>query len=254
MNQFTHAIVRKPGDNFAQGLTTSCLGPPDYETIVQQHRAYVRTLEALGLKIIYLPAEPGFPDAYFVEDTAVVTPHVAIIARPGAVSRQGEEKTIEAALAPYRSIERIESPGTLDGGDVLMMGNCFYIGVSARTNQAGADQLSGILRRYGHEPHLIQVADGLHLKSSLNSAGRETLILTESFSSLKLLDGYDKIIPAENEAYAANTLFLNHHLIMPAGFPKLKQRLESLPYPVIELDVSEVRKMDGGLTCLSIRF
>ena len=254
MNQFTHAIVRKPGKNFAQGLTTACLGPPDYETLVQQHRAYVQTLESLGLKIIHLDAEPDFPDAYFVEDTAVVTPRVAVIARPGAAARQGEEKTIETVLAGHRTIERIAPPGTLDGGDVLMLGNRFYIGVSARTNSAGAEQLSELLRRYGHEPHSIQVADGLHLKSGLNSAGPNTLILTQSFYDLKVLASYEKILLSEDEAYAANSLFLNHHLLMPSGFPKLKRRLESIQCPIIELNVSEVRKMDGGLTCLSIRF
>lgn len=251
---FSHAIVRKPAANFDRGLTTSLLGAPDYTLMCAQHEAYVKTLKSLGLKIILLQPQPDFPDAYFVEDAAVVTPRVAVITRPGALSRQGEEITIEPVLASYRKIERITPPGTLDGGDVLMVGNRFYIGVSERTNRAGAVQLSDIFKKYGHETHMIQVAAGLHLKSSLNWVGEQTLLLTASFSRLDGLKAYDKIVLSETEQYAANTLFVNDHLILPKGFPATRRKLEKLSYPIVELDVSEVRKMDGGLTCLSIRF
>lgn len=251
---FTYALTRKPAENFHQGLTTSLLGRPEYARIMGQHDAYVKTLSALGLKVIELDAQPEFPDAYFVEDTAVVTPRVAVIARPGAASRRGEEKTIEPVLASYRPVEPIRSPGTVDGGDVLMVGNRFFIGVSDRTNRAGAEQLSAILRQYGHETTLLAVGAGLHLKSSLNVVGENTLLTTAAFADLDLLREYHRIVLTETETYAANTLWLNDHLIMPRGFPDTRQKLEKLGLPIVELDVSEVEKMDGGLTCLSIRF
>lgn len=251
---FTHAVTRKPAENFARGLTTSLLGPPAYTRVMEQHEAYVKTLEALGLTVIQLDPQPDFPDAYFVEDTAVVTPQVAVITRPGAVSRRGEEKTIEPVLASYRPVEHIRRPGTVDGGDVLMVGNRFYIGISDRTNRAGAEQLSGILRRYGHEPATLAVGAGLHLKSSLNVVGENTLLTTTAFAGRDLLKGYRQIVLSDAETYAANTLWLNGRLIMPQGFPDTRQKLETLGLPLVELDVSEVAKMDGGLTCLSIRF
>ena len=251
---FTHAIARKPAKNFDTGITTSLLGPPDYALIATQHAAYVKVLESLGIDVILIDSEPDYPDAYFVEDTAVVTPNVAIITRPGVHSRQGEEKTIAPVLASYRKIEHIEPPGTVDGGDVLMVGNRFFVGISDRTNRAGAEQLGRILKRYGHDWHPVTVGDGLHLKSSLNVVGKNTLLLTASFGKLDILEDYDKIVLSDSDVYAANTLFLNDHLIMPKGFPETKRKLEKLQYPIVELDVSEVRKMDGGLTCLSIRF
>jgi dimethylargininase len=251
---FTHAIARKPAKNFDRGITTSLLGLPDYELIMRQHAAYVSVLESLGLQIILLDPEPDFPDAYFVEDTAVVAPNVAVITRPGAITRQGEEKSIEPVLASYRTIERIDPPGTVDGGDVLMVGNRFFVGISDRTNRAGAEQLGRILERFGYDWHPVAVGDGLHLKSGLNVVGENTLLLTAAFSNLDLLKAYDKIVLPDTEASAANTLFVNGHLIMPKGFPETKRKLEKLRYPIVELDVSEARKMDGGLTCLSIRF
>ncbi len=235
-------------------MTTSLLGPPDYGLIMKQHAAYVNVLESLGLEVILLDAQPDFPDAYFVEDTAVVTPNVAVITRPGALARQGEEKTIAPVLGSYRKIEHIDPPGTVDGGDVLMVENRFFVGISDRTNRAGAEQLGGILKRYGHDWLPVTVSDGLHLKSSLNVVGKNTLLLTASFSNLDMLKDFDKIVLSDTEAYAANTLFLNDHLIMPKGFPDTKRKLEKLQCPIVELNVSEVRKMDGGLTCLSIRF
>jgi dimethylargininase len=222
--------------------------------MVEQHRTYVERLKSIGLKVIELDDEPEFPDAHFVEDTAVVTPRVAVITRPGAVSRQGEENSVAPVLASYRAIERIHSPGTVDGGDVLMVGNRFYIGISDRTNRAGAEQLCTILQQYGHDPYTVKVAAGLHLKSSMNVVGENTLLLTPFFSALKILKDFDKILLDETESYAANTLLLNDHLIMPEGFPRTRRKLEKLGYPLVALDVSEVQKMDGGLTCLSIRF
>jgi len=253
-NTFTHAIVRRPGENFAQGLTTSNLGRPSYELMLQQHDAYIKTLRHLGLEVIVLDAHPDYPDAYFVEDTAVVTPDVAVITNPGAASRQGEEDTIEPVLARYRRTLCIQAPGRLDGGDVLLVGRHFFIGISERTNQEGARQLGRALEQFGNTWTAIPVDAGLHLKSGVSYVGKNTLLLTEDFADLDEFQGYDKILVDATEAYAGNILLINDCLIMPQGFPRTRKKLEALSLEVIELDVSEARKMDGGLTCMSLRF
>ena len=254
VNMFRHAIVRKPGANFGDGLTTSDLGAPDFKRMTVQHDAYVSTLEELGLKVFVLEPELAFPDAHFVEDAAVVTPDIAVITNPGALARRGEEKTIEPVLADFRPIGRIEPPGTLDGGDVLMVGSHFFIGVSERTNQEGAKQLGHILERFGNTWKAVDVGKGLHLKSGVNHVGGDTLLLTEAFSRLEVFAGYDQIVLDPGETYAGNSLWINDHLIVPQGFPDTLAKLERVGLPVHVLDVNEVQKMDGGLTCLSIRF
>lgn len=251
---FQTAIARKPGKNFASGLTGSKLGSPAYDIMSKQHRAYIQTLKFIGLEVIVLDELLDYPDAHFVEDTAVVTPAVAVIARPGATPRQGEEDTIEPLLDRYRKTARIAAPGNLDGGDVLMVGSHFFIGLSERTNEDGAGQLGKILEEYGHSYETMPVGAGLHLKSSINYLGNNTLIVTEEFAHKAPLKRYNKIIVDMHEAYAANTLWINDHLLTPTGFPRTRKKLDALGMDVIELDMSEVRKMDGGLTCLSIRF
>jgi len=251
---FTHAIVRKPGGDFARGITTSNLGLPHYELMIKQHEDYIKTLRSLGLQLIVLEPLPDYPDAYFVEDTAVVTPDVAIITNPGNKDRQGEEDTIERALAAYRKTVRIHAPGTVDGGDVLMVDSHFFIGISERTNREGAAQLGCILEEYGYNWSTIYVEAGLHLKSSVNYIGKNTLLITGKFAHHNEFKGYDTIIVNKTEEYAANTLLINNSLITPKGFPNTIKKLESTGFDIIELDVSEVRKMDGGLTCMSLRF
>ena len=250
---YTHAIVRKPGHNFSQGLTSSLLEKPSFALVQKQHAAYVKTLESLGLEVMVLDPEPDYPDAYFAEDTAVVTPEVAVMTIPGAISRQGEQKSIEPVLSQFRRIENIQAPGTVDGGDVLMVGRRFFFGISDRTNKEGIRQLGAILESYGYAWDAIPVGEGLHLKSSVNYVGENTLILTAPFQNLRLFDSYAKIVLDETDAYAANTLWVNDSLMIPKGFPGAKEKLSRMGLPIIELDVSEVAKMDGGLTCLSIR-
>jgi len=251
---FTHAIARMPGSNFAEGITTANLGKPDFSRMNRQHQAYIQALRSLGLEVTVLDAEPNYPDAYFVEDVAVVTPQVAIITNPGAQARKGEEDSIEPVLARYRPTVHIRNPGTIDGGDVLMIGTHFFIGVSERTNPDGATQLGRILERYGYTFTMVPVAAGLHLKSSVNFIGEGTLLVGEGFAERDEFNSYEKIVVPQAEAYAANTLWINGHLIMPAGFPETKRRLAATGLPIIELDVSEAQKMDGGLTCMSLRF
>ncbi len=251
---FTHAIVRTPGPNFAAGITTVALGAPNYALVLAQHAAYVMTLQDLGLTVLTLDALPTHPDAYFVEDTAVITPEVAVIANMGAPARQGEEQAMAPVLAHYRELTYIDHPGTFDGGDVLVVGKHCMIGLSERTNALGAQQLGETLARYGYRWDAIPVGAGLHFKSSVNYVGRNTLLIDQAFVEHPAFAGYDKLLIDPAEVYAANTLLINEHLLMPAGFPNTKQQLAPLGYPIIELETSEMRKMDGGLTCLSLRF
>jgi len=251
---FTRAITRRPGENLAAGLTGSRLGPPSYGTAKEQHDRYVETLVSLGLDVIVLEPLPGHPDAYFVEDTAVVAPDVAVITIPGAESRRGETEAIEPVLAEYRRIERIRPPGLLDGGDVLMVGTHFLVGISGRTNAEGAAQLGAVLEEHGYTWTTVPVLRGLHLKSNVGFIGSDVLLVSEGYARLDALKRYEKIVADNAEPYAANTLLINDRLIMPAGFPKTRRMLEATGLEIIELDISEMRKMDGGLSCMSLRF
>jgi dimethylargininase len=251
---FTTAITRKPGKNFAEGITTADLGVPNYPLMLDQHLAYVDALRKIGLSVVELEPLLDYPDAYFVEDVAVVTPDVAVITRPGTAARQGEQQHIEPVLAQYRPIEHIQLPGTVDGGDVLMVGKHFFIGISERTNPLGAAQLGEILERYGNTWMSVPVDAGLHLKSSVNWVGGDTLLIGVGFAGQPEFEGYQQIIVDSTEEYACNTLWINGTLLTPKGFPKTREQLKTLGLPIIELDTSEVQKMDGGLTCMSLRF
>ncbi len=251
---FTHALTRLPGENFAEGLTTVNLGQPDYTLIQQQHRNYRQVLLSLGLDVLVLPAEPSYTDAYFVEDPAILTPKIAVLTRPGAPSRRGEELSLQPFIAYYRPVFHIQPPGTLDGGDVLQVENHFFIGLSERTNHDGAAQLASFLVGAGHTSETVPVAAGLHLKSSVSYVGDNTLLLAPDMAEYPGFASFKHLILDKDEQYAANTLFINGCLIMPMGFPQTHIRLSTLGRKIIELDVSEARKMDGGLSCMSLRF
>jgi len=250
---FSHAIARLPAESFSQGLSTAGLGAADFELMRVQHRAYVDALRDAGLEVQVLDAAPRYPDAHFVEDVAVVTPEVAVVTRPGAASRRGEESLIESALATHRSLARIEAPGTLEGGDVLQMGDRFFIGITARTNEAGARQLEKALSEHGYRCTLIPLSHTLHLKSDVNAVSKEAVVVTTALANHEAFAGFEKIVVHPDENYAANVLRINDRLLVPRGFPGVCERLHATGAEVVELDMSESRKMDGGLTCLSLR-
>jgi dimethylargininase len=247
------AVLRRPGRNFALGLTISKLAKPDFRRMMKQHQSYADLLRSLGLEVVLLDALDEYPDAYFVEDTAVVMPEVAIISRPGAATRRGEITEIEPVLARFRPLSHIHSPGTLDGGDVLLAGNQFFVGISDRTNDHGANQFGRLVTDHGYAWKPVLVSSGLHLKSSVNYAGKDTLLLTEEFASRPEFQDFDHIILPDEEREAANILYVNGLLVMPTGFPRTRELLLSLDQEILEIDVSEARKMDGGLTCMSLR-
>ena len=255
---FTRAIVRPPADTFASGITTSGLGPPDLDLALEQHEAYCRNLESLGLSLVRLPADPCFPDSTFVEDTAVATAKGAILARPGAPSRAGEVASLTAALGRWFSlIDCIEAPGTLDGGDVCEAGSHFFIGVSQRTDPPGAAQLTEWLADRGFTASMIYIRDFpgmLHLKTGLSWLGGRRLLAWSSIAKHEALRGWEVIEVPEGEEYAANCIRVNEAVLVADGFPATAELLRGLGYSVKALNVSEYRKMDGGLSCLSVRW
>ncbi|MCB0593223.1 MAG: hypothetical protein H6557_17400 [Lewinellaceae bacterium] len=246
------AILRHPASTFASGITTANLGQPDYEKALEQHRAYCAALRQCGLQLILLDPDERYPDGCFVEDTAIVTEELVILCRPGAASRRGEVAAVAEVLAEYRPLATIKPPGTVDGGDILRVDNHFYIGRSERTNAEGARQLAGILSEGGFTSSEIPVRSVLHLKTGVTYIGKNTFVVIDEFAG-RFPSG-QVIRVEEEEAYAVNCLLANGTVLAPAGFPKVKRQIAELGCPIIEVEMSEFRKIDGGLTCLSLVF
>jgi len=255
---FTRAIVRPPAATFAAGITSSGLGPPDLALALEQHEAYCRTLERLGLSLVRLPPDPGFPDSTFVEDAAIVTSRGAILTRPGAPSRVGEVTALGAALGQwFPELDRITAPGTVDGGDVCEAGEHFFIRVSDRTNAEGAAQLAAWLAAHGFGSSTIdlrEVPGLLHLKTGLAWLGGRRLLAVGGVARHEALRAWEVVEVPKGEEYAANCIRVNDAVLVARGFPKTAALLRAMGHEVVELDMSEYRKMDGGLSCLSVRW
>jgi dimethylargininase len=252
---FTKALLRKPCRNFVRGLSTAGLGAPDYEKALTQHAAYANALRACGLEVTILTADEDYPDSVFIEDTAVLSEKGAVITRPGAPSRRGEEIAVAEALRlMYEQLETIVPPGTLDGGDVLRAGEHFFIGVSARTNEAGARQLAAILAKNGYTATPVPLRHVLHLKTGIAYLENNCLLAGGEFIGHPQLGQFQIVPVVDEEAYAANSLWVNGRILVPAGFPITKKAIEKIGYEAMVVDVSEFRKLDGGLSCLSLRF
>jgi dimethylargininase len=255
---FKHAIVRLPGRTFSQGLTTVQLGVPLYVKVLQQHARYCEALQACGLTLTTLDADLDHPDSTFVEDTAVVTERSAVLTRPGAPSREGEVAAIRSALSSFfPAMAEIKAPGTLDGGDICEADDRFFLGLSHRTNEEGARQLAAHLAREGYASAVIDVRGMnsiLHLKSGISYIGENTLVVMEEMAGHELFNGYEMIRVIEQESYAANCVRVNERVLVPAGFPLLTKALKDRGFYPTQLEMSEFQKMDGGLSCLSLRF
>jgi len=249
------AIVRPPSETFADGLTVSGLGPPDLRLALAQHQAYCTALAQCGAALVSLKPEPAYPDSTFVEDTAVIVYGTAILARPGASSRRGEADLIRDTLRTrFADLKTIEAPGTLDGGDVCHAGDIVFVGLSDRTNEEGIRQLTEYLN--GVDVRMIDIRgrDGLlHLKSGMSWLGGQRLLISEELSDVMVGSGYDVLKTDPRESYAANCVVLNRTVLLPAGYPRTESMLKSLGFSTLVLDMSEFRKMDGGLSCLSVR-
>ena len=253
---FTNAIVRTPGRSIVEGLSDSkTLGLPNYEQAIIQHQSYIDVLTKCGLDVLVLEPCEEYPDSTFVEDVALITPNCVIITRPGAPSRKGEVHEIEFVLKQkFNNIEVIEAPGTIEGGDIMMVGDHYYIGLSERTNIEGAKQIIQILTKYGMSGSTISLKKVLHLKTGLSYLEENNLVVCGEFIKDSSLEGYNRIEIPEKESYAANCIWVNESVIIPLGYPTTKQRIKNAGYPVIETDVTEFQKLDGGLSCLSLRY
>ena len=255
---FQNVIVRKPARSLVEGITSAPeLGRPDYDLAVKQHQAYREALAACGVKVRVLEPLEAYPDSCFVEDTAVLTRHCAIVSNPGATSRNGEAREMLPTLREFFPPERIESiqtPGTLEGGDVMMVGDHFYVGRSARTNEEGIRQFLAILNRYGLTGSEVPLEKVLHLKTGVNYIENDTLLVSGEFVDKPEFRRFRKIVVPPEEAYGANCIWVSARVLVPLGYPTVEREVRKAGYEVLLTDTSEYRKLDGGLSCLSLRF
>ena len=255
---FQNVIVRRPCRAMVEGITSNPqLGKPDYEKALHQHDTYIEALKNCGVNVTVLPADERYPDSCFVEDPAVITRKCAIITNPGAESRNGEKDEIIGAIReffPEDKIEYIVAPGTLEGGDVMMVGDHFYVGRSARTNEEGIRQFIAILNKHGLTGSEVPLTEVLHLKTGVNYLENGNMLVSGEFVEKEDFAKYNRIEIPEEEAYAANCIWVNGTVIVPMGFPAVEAAVRNAGYPVILVDTSEYRKLDGGLSCLSLRF
>ena len=255
---FKNVIVRKPSKTICNGITSSPeLGQPNFELALIQHLAYISALKLCGVNVIELEALEEFPDSCFVEDTAVLTKKCAIISNPGAKSRNKEIEYIVNAIEKFYSkdtIEYIKSPGTLDGGDVMMVDNHFYIGKSERTNEEGIKQFITILNKYGFSGSKVTLDKVLHLKTGINYIENNNMLVSGEFVNKNEFKNFNKVIIQNADSYAANCIWVNDTVIVPLGYPEVEKNIKKLGYKTISVDTSECKKIDGGLSCLSLRF
>jgi len=255
---FTRAIVRIPGSNFDAGLTTAEFGAPLFDLALEQHRCYCNALAECGLALTSLEADLRFPDSTFVEDAAILTPRGAVLARPGAASREGEVEAIRPAVLDFfPSPLTIDAPGTVDGGDICEAEEHFFIGLSHRTNEEGARQLAAHLAGLGYTSSTIDVrpmTSILHLKSGIAYLGDNTLVVMEEMAGNEQFHRFELIRVSADESYAANCVRVNDRVLVAAGFPQLTEELFARGFHPLVLEMSEFQKMDGGLSCLSLRF
>lgn len=252
---FTKAIVRIPCENMIYGLSKSDLGKPDYEKAVFQHSVYIKALIECGLEVHILEPDNEFPDSVFIEDVALLTSKCAIITCPGASERRGETAIMNDVLKNYYSdIETIKFPGTVEAGDIMMVGSHYYIGLSERTNADGAKQMIQILKKYNKTGSTIKVKNVLHLKSNLSYLENNNMIISGDLINHPEFKKYNIIRIEEDEADATNCVWINGTVLVRKGFPKITASIEAAGYKTIKIDNSEFRKLDGALSCLSLRF
>ena len=226
----------------------------DYARACAQHAAYERALADLGCEIVGLPAEPDLPDSVFVEDVALVLDDIAVILRPGAASRQAETPSVAKVLADYRELALIGAPGTLDGGDILRAGTSVYVGCSERSNHTGIGQLAAALVPFGLRVIPLTVSGCLHLKSAVARVSPDTLLLNRQWVDPAQFRGMRVLDVDPGEPHAANALLLGETVIYPASHPRTRERLDTRGIAVQTVDVSELEKAEGAVTCCSIIF
>jgi dimethylargininase len=255
--RFTHAITRKPSNSITAGLRAVDIGTPDLIKMLDHHTDYIAALRSTGAEVVELEALEAFPDSVFVEDTALCLPEGAIVMRPGAPSRLGEAAKmaphLRALYAQVRQISGAES--FIEGGDILTTETEILVGRSARTNAAGIVELIALVSDWGHRVREVFTPPGvLHFKTDCSLLDEETILATRRLAASGCFDGYKVILTAEGEEACANTIRFNDLVIMPAGYPKTRDALDTAGFRIREVGNSECAKLDGGMSCLSLRF
>src|SRR5215213_2100960 len=249
----TIAITRALSPRFAECEITHIERTPiDLDVAREQHQSYVDILRELGCRVIELPAEPDLPDSVFVEDTAFILPELAVITCPGADSRKPETESIIPALAPLIKWVHVREPATVDGGDVLVLEKKIYVGLSTRSNPAVIDQLNELLGDYGYAATGVPLQNCLHLKSAVTRADDKTLLINKNWVDTSCFENFNFIEVDPSEPHAANCLPIHGSIIFPTAFPKTRAKLEERGYKVRTVDVSELAKAEGAVTCCSL--
>ncbi len=254
--EFSHAVTRRPAASIERGLRAEDLGTPDLAQMERDHRDYVAALRSTGARVTELAALDEFPDSVFVEDTALCLPRGAVLMRPGAPSRLGEVDHMEPILTEFfRDLRRIEGPGFIEGGDILVTGREILAGRSARTDAAGIAELADIVSDWGHSVREVFTPEGvLHFKTDCSLLDAETVLSTKRLAASGCFEGYRVLHTADGEEAAANAIRFNGLVVMPAGFPRTAVMVSAAGYEVVEINNSECAKLDGGMSCLSLRF
>ncbi|WP_136644988.1 dimethylarginine dimethylaminohydrolase family protein [Tabrizicola sp. YIM 78059] len=254
---FTHAITRRPAASIVRGLRAVDTGNPDLALMQAHHDTYIATLRETGATVIELPPLEDFPDSVFVEDTALCLPQGAVVMRPGAPSRLGEAAEMAPHLrALYGQVVEISGAGSfIEGGDILVTEREILVGRSARTNGAGIAELTALVTPWGHTVREVHTPPGvLHFKTDCSLLDVDTVLSTRRLSASGCFTGYRVIDVAEGEEAAANTIRFNGLVLMPAGFPRTRDTIAAAGFDVREIGNSECAKLDGGMSCLSLRF
>lgn len=254
--QFTHAIVRLPAATVADGLRAIDAGDPTVAAFRAEHDIYVDALRAAGLAVDVLPALDDYPDSCFVEDPAFCLPEGAILLRPGAPSRRGEgAEILEALEQRFDTVLDLPGSGHVDGGDILTLDDMILIGLSARTDQDGAEAFAELLRNWGYVPKITRTPQGvLHFKTACATLGEGTVLATRTMIDSGIFDGIRLVEVPADEEYAANVIRVNDVVLVPEGYQNTKVAIESAGFETVEVPTHEARKLDGGLSCLSLRF
>lgn len=254
--RFTNAIVRRPAKSVTAGLRAVDRGAPTYDGVVAEHDAYVAALQAAGVEVTVLPALEDFPDSLFVEDPALVFTEGAILMRPGASTRLNEVREIAPVLRDmFETVIELPSPGHAEGGDILTTSKSVMIGMSDRTDLAGAEGLQACLKRFGRDSVIVETPPGvLHFKTDCSLLDKETILSTERLAASGVFDGFETVLIPEGEEAAANALRVNDVVMVGAGFPRTIEMLDKRGYDVVPLATSQIGKIDAGLSCMSLRW
>jgi len=247
------AVTRQVSPRFNEcEITHIDRSPIDINIARAQHDEYTQALKDVGCEVIELPPEADLPDSVFVEDTAFILPEVAVVTRPGADSRRPETESIIHALETYRELLFIQEPATVDGGDVLVLDKDIFVGMSTRSNQAAVDQMNALLGKFGYHAQGVELHDCLHLKSAVTRVDAGTLLINPNWVDAQHFARFDLIEVHPSEPFAANCLPVNAEIIFPAEFPKTRAKLEARGYKVRTVQVDELAKAEGAVTCCSL--